>query len=147
MQLGYNGRPVSPASVITVVAALIVREGRLLICQRRHNDVFPLQWEFPGGKVHAGETPKEALARELQEELGISAAIGKEIHRTRHRYPEMAFGIELIFLRASLPADAKPQNLVFAKMEWAKPEQLPDYDFLPADREFVGLLAHGAVCL
>jgi mutator protein MutT len=137
--------PTTPA--ILVVAALIVRDGRLLVCQRRADDVFPLKWEFPGGKVHAGETHAQALQRELQEELGVTAAIGEEIHRTRHHYPQMASGIELRFFRVSLPLGVEPRNLTFAQMEWVAPTEMTAYDFLAADRELVALLANASIRL
>ncbi|MGH9793652.1 MAG: (deoxy)nucleoside triphosphate pyrophosphohydrolase [Candidatus Acidiferrales bacterium] len=129
------------AAMITVVAALIEREGRLLICQRRRDAAFPLQWEFPGGKVHAGETPQAALARELQEELGVSAQIGREIYRTRHSYAELRDEIELIFYSAALPPHAAVTNLAFESIEWRPAGRLPSYDFLPADRELIVKLA------
>jgi 8-oxo-dGTP diphosphatase len=69
-----------------VVAALIVRDGEVLIGQRRPDQPMALKWEFPGGKIEAGEGPEEALARELDEELGIRATIGPPVTRVRHNY-------------------------------------------------------------
>lgn len=127
--------------MITVVAALIEREGKLLICQRRRDAAFPLQWEFPGGKVHVDETPQAALARELQEELGVSAQIGREIYRTRHRYAEVRDELRLIFYLTALSNHAALTNLAFEAVEWSPADCLPSYDFLPADRELVLKLA------
>ena len=132
---------------LTVVAALILRDSKILVCQRRHDDSRPLQWEFPGGKVEPGETPQEALARELREELGIEATIGRELFRTRHRYRESQPELELIFFQANVDRSAPLQNLVFEGFEWAEPAALPDYNFLQADEEFVALLASRAIPL
>ena len=129
----------SPRERLVVVAAVIESHGRILACQRRKNDAFGLKWEFPGGKVQPGEQPAQALARELKEELGVEAAIGEEVYRTRHRYAEMAREIELIFFAAQ--ANEKDmRNLAFEEMRWIRPEDLADLDFLPADREFVAKL-------
>jgi len=75
-------------SEIQVVAALIADNGRLLICQRRRDAAFPLKWEFPGGKVKPGEPPEAALRRELEEELGVQAAVGALVFEHTHRYAE-----------------------------------------------------------
>ncbi|MGH9783493.1 MAG: NUDIX domain-containing protein, partial [Terriglobia bacterium] len=75
-----------PVSVQVVVAALLFDKGRVLICQRSPDGQFPSKWEFPGGKIEPGEDPKEALRRELFEELGIRAEIGAEVWRTEHQY-------------------------------------------------------------
>src|SRR5215471_18991627 len=69
-----------------VVAALILRDGKILVCQRTKHQVMPLKWEFPGGKIEEGEQPREALRRELEEELGIDATIGDEVVRIKHEY-------------------------------------------------------------
>jgi 8-oxo-dGTP diphosphatase len=132
---------------LTVVAALILRDSKILVCQRRHDDTHSLQWEFPGGKVEPGEIPQDALARELREELGIEAVIGKELFRTRHRYRESLPKIELIFFQANVDPSAPLQNLVFEGFEWADPSELPQYKFLQADEEFVALLASRAIPL
>jgi 8-oxo-dGTP diphosphatase len=97
-------------------------------------------WEFPGGKLEPGETPPEALARELQEELGVVARIGPEVFRTRHQYSELGEAIDLIFFEATVaPGDIR--NQAFETMEWRSPETLRELNFLPADREFVAKLA------
>ena len=132
--------------MLTVVAALIAHEGKLLVCQRRRKDSFGLQWEFPGGKINPGEMPSQALARELQEELGVTAEIGAEVYRTRHRYSELAEDIELIFFSARVNP-AVVSNVAFEQMQWLDPTRLPSLNFLPADRELVSLLASGALRL
>ncbi len=132
---------------LTVVAALILRDSRILVCQRRRDDSHALQWEFPGGKVEPGEIPRDALARELREELGIESKIGRELFRKRHRYRDSGQTLELIFFQASVDPSASLQNLVFEGFEWADPSALPKYDFLQADEEFVALLASHAIPL
>jgi mutator protein MutT len=126
--------------LIRVVAAIIEDKGRLLICQRRRGSLFELQWEFPGGKVRRGETPRAGLARELREELGATARIGAAIYRTRHRYREFGSSTEIVFFRVCAMFSV-PRNLVFERMVWALPGDLPKYDFLQADRELVARLA------
>ena len=130
---------------LAVVAGVIFRDSKILICQRRRDDSHALQWEFPGGKIEPGETPQEALVRELREELAIEAVIGNEMFRTRHRYREDQLELELIFFRATVDGAAALQNLVFEKFEWAEPSSLQQYDFLRADEEFVRLLASNSI--
>ncbi|HEV2385887.1 MAG TPA: (deoxy)nucleoside triphosphate pyrophosphohydrolase [Candidatus Acidoferrales bacterium] len=124
-----------------VVAALIEREGRLLVGQRRRADSFGLKWEFPGGKVQAEESLEQALGRELREELGVGAAIGRELYRTRHRYDELSQEILLVFFSVQL--DSEPRNLAFEQICWVERAGLKSLDFLPADRELVARLAGG----
>lgn len=145
MQFG-EARKLEPAqNTTTVAAAVILRDSKILVCQRRRDDTRGLQWEFPGGKVEPGETPSEALLRELSEELEIAAIIGKEIFRTRHRYREHESELELIFFQAAVDPAATLQNRVFERFEWADPSALPSYDFLEADKEFVELIASRAI--
>jgi 8-oxo-dGTP diphosphatase len=132
---------------LAVVAALILRDSKILVCQRRRDDSHALQWEFPGGKVEPGEIPQEALERELREELGVESTIGRELFRTRHRYRESGQALELIFFQAGVDRSASLQNLVFEGFEWADLSALPKYDFLQADEEFVALLASRAIPL
>ena len=137
----------TPKPELTVAAALIVRNSRLLVCQRHRDDSHPLQWEFPGGKVELGESPAQALARELREELGVDARIGKELYRTRHRYGDSQWEFGLIFFHADVDESAPLQNLVFEKFEWADISSLPRYDFLEADKELVNLLTSRSIQL
>lgn len=127
--------------VIKVVAAVIERNGRILVGQRRKTDSHGLKWEFPGGKVERGENPAAALARELEEELGIQARIGRELVRYAHEYPKRAT-ILLIFFRVS-DFSGEPQSLAFEKIIWELPDNLPKYDFLDGDIDFVRRLAAG----
>jgi len=130
--------------MLTVVAALIESEGKILSCQRRSGGRFGLMWEFPGGKQEPGEAPAEALRRELREELGVAATIGAEIYRTRHQYAEISEPLELIFFGASADP-AQVQNHVFEQIQWRTPESLPELDFLPADRELIEKIANGTL--
>jgi mutator protein MutT len=125
-----------------VVAALIEREGRLLVCQRKRTGISPLLWEFPGGKVHDGERPEQALVRELAEELDVTVRVGPELYRTRHRYPELPDELELRFFAADI-VSGTPRNLAFERIAWVCPQDLSAMEFLPADRELIVLLAEG----
>lgn len=140
-----GGAALVPARV-TVVAAIIEAEGRLLVCQRRAGGAFALKWEFPGGKVHLDEDLAAALERELHEELGVAATVGREVYRTSHRYAEMPHEIELVFFFVHADPVAV-RNLAFEQILWAKPEDLPAMDFLPADRELVAKLSSGVLRL
>lgn len=133
-------RPAGPA-LRYVVAALIVRDDEILICQRRPDQPMALQWEFPGGKIEAGETPEEALIRELNEELGINATIGKKVIRIRHNYRHGG-AVDLQFF-AVHEFSGELQNVIFQQMRWVKPAELPDYEFLAADRGLIKDLAAG----
>ena len=131
----------------TVVAALICRDGKVLVCQRRRNDTFSLQWEFPGGKVELGESPIDALERELREELGVAATIGNEVYRTRHHYGEIPTELSLIFYLASVEDHSLLENLAFERFEWADPSELLRYKFLAADTELIALLIRREIVL
>ena len=119
----------------TVVAAIIERDGRILIGQRKNLGHHPLKWEFPGGKVELGESPEAALIRELEEELGIQARIDSELMRYEYQYPGRS-RILLIFYRV-VEFTSSPQNLDFERILWEEPQRLRDYDFLEGDRSFI----------
>jgi len=122
-----------------VVAALIWKDKRILICQRTRHQPMPLKWEFPGGKIEEGEQPRDALRRELDEELGIAAVVGDEVARIQHRYPT-GNSVELRFFDVR-DYEGELQNRIFKKIMWANPVDLPAYDFLEADLGLVRNLA------
>jgi len=124
-----------------VVAGLIVQEGKLLVCQRTRHQTMPLKWEFPGGKIEEGEQPRDALQRELDEELGIAAMIGDEVARIQHEYPNGGM-VELRFYIVR-EYRGKLENRIFRDIRWAEPEELPKFDFLEADLTLVKDLAAG----
>src|SRR5579862_3779101 len=133
------------AGAIIVVAAVIERsDRRLLIGQRRRGDTSPLKWEFPGGKVKAGESHEEALVRELREELGVNLKKSAAIWRVEHKYAETATAVEVWFYAAEIvPAEIRPT--VFEQVAWVLPRELGQYDFLAANRELVAMLATGRI--
>lgn len=124
-----------------VVAALIEKDGKLLVCQRTRHQTMPLKWEFPGGKIEDREQPRDALRRELEEELGILAKIGDEVKRIQHEYPNGG----MVELRFFVVRDymGEIENRIFKDIQWAQPGDLPKYDFLEADATLVQDLAAG----
>jgi 8-oxo-dGTP diphosphatase len=128
-----------------VVAAVIERsDRRLLIGQRRKNDTSPLKWEFPGGKVRDGESPEVALARELQEELGVTLVKSVELGRVRHQYAETHEELEIRFFAAAI-AESEVVPRMFEKIAWALPKELGNYDFLAANSQLIAQLATGRI--
>ena len=125
-----------------VVAALIRKNGQILICQRTKHQPMPLKWEFPGGKIEEGEQPRDALRRELDEELGITAVIGDEVARIQHRYPT-GNAVELRFFDV-YEYSGTLENRIFKNVVWVNPADLPAYDFLEADLELIRNLAKSA---
>ena len=124
-----------------VVAALIVKDGKVLVCQRTRHQTMPLKWEFPGGKIEEGEQPRDALRRELDEELGIIATIGDEVARIRHEYPNGGM-VELRFYVVR-EHQGEIENRIFRDIQWSERENLLAYDFLEADLTLVKDLAAG----
>jgi 8-oxo-dGTP diphosphatase len=124
-----------------VSAGIIHRNGQVLVGQRRRADRHPFKWEFPGGKVEPGETPQQALARELKEELQIEATIGTELARYEHEYPS---GSRVHLLFFTIPKFVgEPTALVFEQIQWVNLSSLPQLDFLDGDFDFVRRLARG----
>jgi 8-oxo-dGTP diphosphatase len=134
-----------------VVAALILRQSsngqldriqtEVLVCQRRSDQPMSLKWEFPGGKIEPGETAEEALARELDEELGIAATIGRRVAQIRHKYRNGG-SIDLqFFVVDQFHGDLN--NRIFNDMRWAPLAELPAFDFLAADLGLIRDLAEG----
>jgi 8-oxo-dGTP diphosphatase len=113
----------------------------VLICQRRPDQPMSLKWEFPGGKIEAGETAEQALTRELDEELGIAAVIGPRVAQVRHKYRNGG-AIDLQFFTVR---DFRGElvNRIFHDMQWTPLSSLPTYDFLAADLGLIKDLAEG----
>jgi 8-oxo-dGTP diphosphatase len=124
-----------------VVAALIMNQGKVLICQRTRHQTMPLKWEFPGGKIETGEQPRDALRRELEEELGIDAKIGEEVAHIQHKYKNGG-AVELRFYVVH-QFRGKIENRIFRDIQWVDRKKLPTFDFLEADLELVKRLADG----
>lgn len=128
-----------------VVAALILRPAEdgseILICQRRPDQPMSLKWEFPGGKVEDGETSEQALARELDEELGIHATIGRRVAGVRHRYRNGG-AIDLQFFLVD-QFSGPLENRIFNDVRWSSLAALPEYDFLAADFGLIRDLSEG----
>jgi 8-oxo-dGTP diphosphatase len=146
------GDPVETAAhkpLRLVVAALILRgvtgDGaaglEVLICQRKADQPMSLKWEFPGGKIEDGETSEDALARELNEELGITAVIGNRVARIRHKYRNGGT-IDLQFFVVR-EFDGTLENRIFNDVRWARLTELPEYDFLAADLGLIRDLSEG----
>jgi 8-oxo-dGTP diphosphatase len=133
----------------TAVAAIIVRESRVLICQRRRDKAFPLRWEFPGGKIEVGESLTEALRREILEELGVAIEIGREVERVQYRYAELSAPIEIVFYLARIAGGLSAFNTsgAFEKVVWVAPAELSNYEFLEANAELVARIANGSLSL
>ncbi|HLD29421.1 MAG TPA: (deoxy)nucleoside triphosphate pyrophosphohydrolase [bacterium] len=124
---------------IQVVAALLYRENRLLVCQRKENGSFPLKWEFPGGKVERGEGNLAALCRELREELGIEVLSATEIFRHKHLYPDRT-EVDLTFFRVDDYREPVA-NRVFQQILWVEVQRLKELDFLEGDLPLIEKLA------
>jgi 8-oxo-dGTP diphosphatase len=116
---------------VRVVAAVARRGDRILITRRRDDAARGGLWEFPGGKVEAGEAEQVALRREIREELGCDVEVGRLVLRHRHRYPDLE--VELAFYACAIPAGEEPRPLGVAAVEWAARGTLASYPFCEAD--------------
>ena len=122
-----------------VVAALVTDEaGRILITRRRPDQPLPDQWEFPGGKMEPGESPEEALVRELSEEIGVRPEVGPVWDVLYHRYPD--YDVLMLVYACRLAPGADPRCLEVGALAWARRDELGGYDMLPADRPLVARL-------
>lgn len=115
---------------VDVVAALVVENGKFMICQRPAHKARGLLWEFVGGKVEQGETREQALVRECREELGVTVAPGEIYMEVDHVYPDIT--IHLTLFRAAI-VSGRPQKLEHADIRFIPPSDIPRYAFCPAD--------------
>jgi 8-oxo-dGTP diphosphatase len=123
-------------TTVVVTAAVIERDGALLVTRRQAGVHLEGYWEFPGGKCDAAETLEACLARELREELDVDARIGEEMFTTTHTYPERS--VELHFFRCELHGEPRPQ--LGQEMRWVRRDQLHALEFPPADAELIEVL-------
>jgi 8-oxo-dGTP diphosphatase len=128
-----------PAAPVRVAAAVIRRDGRLLLAQRPPGGPLGLLWEFPGGKLEPGESVEHALVREIGEELGVGATPGRVLGVSTHRYAH-GLAVELHFVECGIGgAEPRAGEGVHA-LRWARPDEVDVREVLEADREFlVGL--------
>lgn len=124
--------------VTEVVAALIRRGGKILICRRPAHKARALLWEFPGGKVEAGETKEQALVRECREELAVTVKPYSVYYEITHKYPDIT--IHLTLFNCTLQ-EGEPQKLEHSELAWIQPQEVTAYEFCPADKVIVEKLA------
>ena len=120
--------------MVEVVAALIWDKNKFMICQRPAHKVRALLWEFVGGKVEPGETKEQALIRECQEELAITLSVDDVFMDVVHEYPDIT--VHLTLFNATI-AEGTPKRLEHNDIKWIAPEEIPDYEFCPADEEIL----------
>ncbi len=130
-----------PRETKDVVAGLIWREGKFLICQRPAHKARGLLWEFVGGKVEPGETMTDALIRECREELDVTVEPGEVFLAVRHDYPDIHICLTLYHCTI---AQGEPKALEHAALAWIAPEEIPQYDFCPADKDILAQLQKSA---
>lgn len=122
------------AKTVLVAAGIVIEDGRVLLSRRKAGEHLAGAWEFPGGKVEAAEDPRDALARELREELGIEVVVGDIIECTFHHYADAQKSVLLLFFAATRTTDSPaPQALDVAELRWALRAELRDEEFPPAD--------------
>ena len=123
--------------VVEVVAAVIERDGRILIACRPAASHLGGLWEFPGGKRRAGESAEAALVREIREELDAAVAVGELLDTVDWAYPDKT--VRLRFFRCALQGDARPAE--GQEIAWVRPAELRAYEFPPADAGLVDRLS------
>ena len=119
---------------VEVVAALIWRDEKFMICQRPAHKARGLLWEFVGGKIEPGETKEAALVRECREELGITLEVGEVFAEVLHEYPDITVRLTLFSARIR---EGVPKKLEHNDLRWITPDEIPQYPFCPADTEIL----------
>ena len=116
--------------ITEVVAALIWKNDKFMICQRPAHKARGLLWEFVGGKVEPGETKEQALIRECQEELAVTLSVGDVFMDVVHEYPDLT--VHLTLFNATI-AEGEPQKIEHNDIQWITPSEISNYEFCPAD--------------
>lgn len=124
-----------------VVVALIWDKDKFLICRRPANKARPLLWKFVGGKVEPGETKEQALVRECREELGVEIRVRDVFMETVHEYPDIT--VHLTLFNAEI-IDGVPQKLEHQEIRWITVDEIPLFEFCPADEEISARLLANA---
>ena len=127
----------SQRGITEVVAALIWDKGKFMICQRPAHKARGLLWEFVGGKVEPGETRAQALIRECREELDITLAVGEVFMEVVHEYPDLT--VHLTLFHAAI-ASGVPKKLEHNDIRWITVDEIPQYEFCPADQVILAKL-------
>ena len=122
------------ANITEVVAALIWKNNKFMICQRPVNKARALLWEFAGGKVEQGENKEQALIRECKEELNVLLSVGDVFMDVVHEYPDIT--VHLTLFNATI-SEGKPRKLEHNDIRWIAPSEIPNYNFCPADEEIL----------
>lgn len=117
-----------------VVAALIWKNNKFMICQRPAHKARGLLWEFVGGKVEPGESKEQALIRECNEELAVTLSVGDIFMDVVHEYPDLT--VHLTLFNATI-AEGKPQKLEHNDIKWITPSEIPFFEFCPADKDIL----------
>ena len=120
--------------MVDVVAALIRDGERFLICKRPAHKARALMWEFPGGKVEAGESPQDALIRECMEELDITLDVGGMYMQVTHEYPDIQIRLSLY---EAVIASGQLRGKEHEALCWILPREIPDFEFCPADVDII----------
>ena len=120
--------------MVEVVASLIWDDDKFMICQRPAHKSRGLLWEYVGGKVEQDETKEQALIRECKEELGIILSVGDVFMDVIHEYPDLT--VHLTLFNATI-AEGEPQKLEHNDIKWITPNEIPNYEFCPADEEIL----------
>ncbi len=118
--------------VIRVVAAVIERAGRYLLTQRSEEAVFPLLWEFPGGRIEPGETETDALVREVRHRIGVDVEVSEKLGENVHEYD--SYDVLLTMFACVLPDDAEPTARSVKEVRWVPSDEFSKYEFPPADQ-------------
>ncbi|MBS4202162.1 (deoxy)nucleoside triphosphate pyrophosphohydrolase [Bacillus sp. FJAT-49732] len=128
---------------IHVVGAVIVDNGKILCAQRGASKILPLKWEFPGGKIEKGETPQDALKREIKEEMHCEIEVGEQMEHTVYEYH---FGIVHLTTYICKLIDGKPKLTEHVAIQWLLPDELQTLDWAPADiptiKKLISLATH-----